>query len=125
MGSGWGSNITVTQDATGLTVEYIFFARGDMQPPLKFVYALDGSETRNSVMMGRGIQVQTSRTAWDGDKLIITTTHAFANPETGRPMTSEVKHTLSLESGTLIVEVTRKGVLGGPPSTTRTAYRKQ
>ena len=61
MGSGWGSTITITQDAARLTVEYAFFSRGDMQPPLKFVYALDGSETKNSVMMGRGIQGQTSR----------------------------------------------------------------
>jgi hypothetical protein len=40
-----------------------------MQPALTFVYALDGSETKNSVMMGRGIQMQPSKTAWDGDKL--------------------------------------------------------
>jgi len=76
-------------------------------------------------MMGRGIQTQTSKTAWDGDKLVITTTHAFTHPETGQQMTSEVKQTLSLESPTsLIVETTRSGVLGGPPSTTRTVYRK-
>src|SRR5262245_65869559 len=55
MGSGWGSTITVAQDEKHLKVEYLFFTRGDMQPPLKFVYALDGSETKNSVMMGRGI----------------------------------------------------------------------
>ena len=100
MGSGWGSNITVTQDASRLTVEYAFFARGDMQPPLKFVYALDGSETKNSVMMGRGIQVQNSKTAWDGDKLVITRRTRLTHPETGQPMTSEVKQTLSLESPT-------------------------
>src|SRR5688572_10533165 len=58
MGSGWGPTITIAQDATALTVEYAFFARGDMQPPLRFTYALNGSETRNSVMMGRGIQEQ-------------------------------------------------------------------
>jgi hypothetical protein len=125
MGSGWGSNITVTQDPTRLTVEYMFFARGDMQPPLKFVYALDGSETRNSVMMGRGIQAQTSRARWDGDKLVITTVHTFTHPETGQPMTSELKQTLSLESPSrLIVESTRNAVLGGPPSTAQTIYRK-
>ena len=125
MGSGWGSNITITQDAGRLTVEYLFFARGDMQPPLKFAYALDGSETKNSVMMGRGIQTQTSKTAWDGDKLVITTAHTFTHPETGQQMTSEVKQKLSLESpNSLIVETTRSGVLGGPPSTTRTVYRK-
>jgi hypothetical protein len=125
MGSGWGPTITIAQEANRLTVEYPFFARGDLQPPLKFVYALDGSEARNSVMMGRGIQVQTSKTAWDGDKLIITTVHTFANPANDQPMTIEVKQSLVLESPTvLIVETTRGGVFGGPPSTTRTAYRK-
>jgi len=125
MGSGWGSNITIAQDASRLTVEYAFFTRGDMQPPLKFVYALDGSETKNSVMMGRGIQAQTSKTAWDGDKLVITTTHNFDNPANGQPMKIEVKQMLSLESPTsLVVETTRSGVLGGPPSATRTVYKK-
>ena len=125
LGSGWGSNITTTQDAGRLTVEYMFFARGDMQPPLKFVYALDGTETKNSVMMGRGIQVQTSRTSWEGDKLVITTTHSFNNPSNDQPVKVEVKQTLALTSPTtLVVETTRSGVLGGPPSTTRTAYQK-
>jgi hypothetical protein len=125
MGSGWGANITITQTADRLTVEYAFFARGDMQPPLRFVFALDGSETKNSVMMGRGIQTQTSKTAWEGDKLIITTAHSFGSPETGQPLTSEVKRTLILESPTsLIIETTRSGALDGPSSTTRTAYRK-
>jgi hypothetical protein len=125
MGSGWGSNITITQAADRLTVEYAFFARGDMQAPLRFVFALDGAETKNSVMMGRGIQTQTSKTAWDGEKLVITTTHSFAHPETGQPLTSEVKQALMLESPTsLIIETTRSGALGGPSSTTRTVYRK-
>jgi hypothetical protein len=125
MGSGWGSTITITQDANSLTVQYAFFARGDLQPPLKFVYALDGSEAKNSVMMGRGVQAQASRTAWDGGTLVITTVHTFAHPETGQPMTAEVTQKLSLESPTsLVVETTRRGVLGGPPSTVRTVYRK-
>ena len=41
MGSGWLTPFTITQTATHLTVEYAFFSRGDMQPPLKFAYALD------------------------------------------------------------------------------------
>jgi len=125
MGSGWGTNPTITQTADRLTVEYMFFARGDMQPPLKFVYALDGTETKNSVMLGRGIQMQTSKTAWEGDKLIISTTHSFENPANGQSMKSEVKQTLSLASPTqLIVETTRSGVLGGAPTTTKTVYKK-
>jgi hypothetical protein len=125
MGSGWGANLTLTQAEGRLTVEYMFFARGDMQPPLKFVYALDGTETKNAVMMGRGIQAQTSKTAWEGDKLVITTAHSFENPADGQPMKSEVKQTLTLSSPTsLIVETTRSGLLGGPATTTRTVYRK-
>ena len=125
MGSGWGTNPTITQTAERLTVEYMFFARGDMQPPLKFVYALDGTEMKNSVMLGRGIQMQTSKTTWEGDKLIISTTHSFENPANGQPMKSEAKQTLTLASPTqLIIETTRSGVLGGPAATTRTVYKK-
>ena len=125
MGSGWGSTIAIAQDASRLTVEYAFFARGDMQPPMRFVYPLDGSETKNTVMLGQGMQVQSSRAAWDGDKLAITTRHTFTNPETRKPETAEVKHVLSLESPTsLVVEVTRSGVLGGSATTTKTVYRK-
>lgn len=126
MGSGWGPDITITQDANRLTVEYAFFARYDMQAPLKFAYALDGSETKNSVMMGRGVQKQSSRVAWEGDKLVITTIHDFAHPTTGKMMMAEMKQTLSLESpASLVVETTRAGILGGPPSTTKTIYKKR
>ena len=109
----------------GSRVEYMFFTRGDMQPPLKFVYALDGSETKNSVMMGHGIQVQSARAKWDGDRLVITTTHTFTDPDTGKPMTTDVTQTLSLDSpASLVVATTRPGVLGGAPTSTRTVYRK-
>ena len=125
LGSGWGPTITVTQNANSLTVEYAFFARGDMQPPLKFVYALDGSETKNTVMMGRGMQTQTSKAAWDGSALVITTLHPFTDPSTGKPSTVSVQQKLTLESpASLVVETTRAGVLGGPPSTARATYRK-
>ena len=125
MGSGWGSPITITQDAARLSVQYAFFGRGDMQPPLKFDYALDGSETTNSVMMGRGIQKQASKAAWDGNKLVLTTVHTMVSPDTGKPIPVEVKQILSLESPTaLAVETIRSGVMGGPATTTKTVYRK-
>jgi hypothetical protein len=125
MGSGWGSTITVTQDAKVVTVEYAFFGRGDMQPPLRFTYALDGSETKNTVMMGHGMQVETSKTAWDAAKLVITTSHPFLDPASGKPATVIVTRALALESPTsLVVLTTRSGVLGGQSTTTRTVYRK-
>lgn len=125
MGSGWGPTITIAQDAARLTVEYAFFARGDMQPPLRFVYGLDGTETKNTVMMGHGMQTQVSKARWDGAKLVITTRHAFVDPATSKPATTEITQTLSLESPTsLVVEATRPGVGGAPATTTRTAYRR-
>ena len=46
LGSGWGNEVTMTQNATTLTVERAQFSAYDMQPPMRFSYALDGSENR-------------------------------------------------------------------------------
>lgn len=125
MGSGWASTIAITQDVKTLTVEYAFFGRGDLMPPLRFVYALDGSETTNSVMMGRGIQTQTSRATWNEDALVITTTYPFTDPSSGKPATATITRTLRLASpASLVLESTIGGALGGPPSTFKTVYRK-
>lgn len=125
MGSGWGSTITITQDAKRLSVEYTVFSRYDLQPPLTLTYLLDGSVGRNTVMMGRGEQIESSRAQWNGQTLTITTTFDIADRGAGTPFTAELTRKLRLESPTtMIVEVTRAGVLGGPASTTRSVYRK-
>ena len=123
MGSGWGATIVITQDARQLVVETIQYSTYDMQQQPRFVYALDGAQSRNAVMMGRGMQEQSSRAVWDGATLAITTAHRLTDPASGAPLDLTVTQKLSLESRTtLIVEVTRSGVLGGRPSTTRTVY---
>ena len=125
MGSGWGSTITIAQDAKRLSVEYTFFSRYDLQPALTFTYPLDGSLGRNTVMMGRGEQIESSRAQWSGQTLVIITTLNIANRGAGESFTAELTRRLWLESPTtLVVEVTRAGVLGGPASTTRSVYRK-
>jgi hypothetical protein len=122
-GSGWGDRLTITQDSAQLVVQYEFFSRGDLQPPLRFVYDLNGAQTKNSVMMGRGLQSETSTASWGADKLVITTLHAFAVD--GKPMTSEVKRILSLDSATrLLVETTRDGVPAGAATPSLTVYRR-
>jgi hypothetical protein len=126
MGSGWGGDITITQDATTLTVQYLQFTRGDMQPPTGFVYLLNGSESTNVVNMGRGPQEQISTAAWDGSRLVITTRHRFKVAPEGEIMTSETRRVLSLESPqSLVIETTHGAVMGGQSSTTKTVYRKQ
>lgn len=131
LGSGWGTSFTLIQDASTLVLKRMVFARADLQPAMTFLFALDGSETENTVMMGRGEQVQVSTTAWDGDKLVITTVYHVQDAGDGRRVTSEVKQTLSLQPQqagrtvwppSLVIETVRSGVLGGPPSTARTVY---
>ena len=125
LGSGWGRSITIEQDDHTLTVVWPIFSAYDLQPPLRFVYALDGSESVNAVMMGRGTQRTRSHALWAGGSLVISTMHAFTDPATGRLVESEVRQTLTLESpSSLAIETVRAGVLGGPPSTTRTVYTK-
>ncbi len=125
MGSGGGSTINIAQDTKRLRVAYTIFSQYDLQPPLTFTYPLDGSVGRNTVMMGRGEQIESSRTQWNGQTLIIVTTSHITDRGAGQPFTAELTRKLWLESPTtLVVEVTRAGVLGGPASTTRSAYRK-
>ena len=124
-GSGWGSPLTIAQAADALRVEYVFFAVYDLQPPLTFTFALDGRESVNRVMMGRGLQDERSTTMWDGETLVITTLHAFTNPASGTLESFEVKRRLTLEGpDTLIIDTARGGALGGPPSSTRVVYKR-
>ena len=125
LGSGWGTTLTITQDATHLSVEYPIFSRYDLQPPVKFTYPLDGSMGRNAMMMGRGEQIESSKARWDGQTLVVITTFQIDAREAGKPLTAELTRKLWLESSTtLIIEATHTGVLGGPGSTTRSIYRK-
>src|SRR5262245_27641134 len=125
MGSGWGNTITLTQNATALTLEWVIFSRGHLQPRLSFVYPLDGSQHTNAFMMGRVTEKQISRASWDSGKLVITTKQSFPNLVEGQSVETVVTRTLSLESPTtLVVETTRNGVLGGNASTTRTVYTR-
>ena len=125
MGSGWGSPLAITQNAAQLIVEQTLFSRYDASPPLRFVYALDGSETRTAVMIGHATQIRVSRASWDGQALRITTRYPGIDPGSGKPFTIEVTHRLSLESPTtLVIDATRGAALGGRETTTRTVYRK-
>jgi hypothetical protein len=125
MGSGWGPEVTITQDDSTLTVVYTYFHPRDMHPPLTFRYPLNGSAVTHTVNMGRGPQEQVSKASWRGASLAIATTHKFVNPADGREMTSEMTQVLALESPeALVIETTRPGVLGGAASTTRATYRK-
>ena len=125
MGSGWGDVITIAQDASRLTVERAQFSQYDMQPPLRLTYVLDGSESRNTINLGRGPQEILSKAAHQDGALVITTSYRFDAPGGVGMETIEVRQVLSLDpSGSLVVTTTRGGLGGAPPSTSATTYRK-
>jgi hypothetical protein len=78
------------------------------------VYKLDGSESKNTVTFGGNSTEQTSKAAWEADKLVITTTTQFG----------ETKQTLSLSGGDLHVDQTAPGRDGGAPTTSTVVYKK-
>lgn len=126
IGGGWGSPLTITQTPEQLVVELRLFSNYDLQPQPRFVYALDGSESRNTIMPGHASQTRTSRASWEGQTLRIVTQYPAIDPATGKPFTTEVTSKLTLRSpAELVIESTRAGVLGARPTTGSTTYRKR
>jgi hypothetical protein len=117
-GSGWGNLLDITRDGPRVTIEYAFFSRGDMQPPLKFSYAPGADATVNTVMMGHGVQRQVSTARWSDCRLVIATRHAFEVD--GVPTESLVTQTLWLESPDRLVVESARGADGA----NRTIYRR-
>jgi hypothetical protein len=131
LGSGFGDRISIAHTAKRLEVERVVFVPREGQPLVRYRFALDGSETENAVTTGRTDPASVSTTAWDGNRLVITTRYPFQNPGDGRSLTSTVAQTLWLQPASgapwepsLVVETLRAGVLDGPSSTTRTVYTR-
>jgi hypothetical protein len=125
MGSGWGADLSIAQDAATLTIEFTTYVRYDMQPATRLVYRLDGSESKNTINVGRGPQDQIATAAWDGGKLTLTIVRAFKTSSGEKPATVRSTQTLSLEApATLVVETSHGAALGGKPSTSRSTYKK-
>jgi len=122
LGSGWGTEFTIDQRSGRLTVDRMQFSAYDMQPPLRFVYALDGAETRIVINMGRGPQEFVSRAAWDGATLVITTTYEFRDGATGKSASRGMRQVLALDpSGSLVITT----IHDGSDATASTIYKKR
>ena len=67
-----GEKVSIRQDAKTLTLDISLAARGR---PIRAVYNLDGSESRNLNPVGNGQPDEPifSTATWDGDKLVIQT----------------------------------------------------
>ena len=131
LGSGWGDKITIKQNKDLLEIEKVFFTPRDLQPLIRFRYALNGKETSNSINMGRADMTTKSTTTWEGNRLIITTWYPYQDPTTNQPLKYKVTQTLWLASTptppfepVLIVETAREAAPGGVASVNRTIYTR-
>ena len=109
-----GKDLTITQSATAMTVEYR--AGGQAPAPVKLTYKLDGSVSKN-VLPGRGGAApaeQISKAMWASNKLVVTTT-------TGA---GEEKRTFSLDGSDLVVETSAPARNGGAPNITKVTYQR-
>lgn len=112
---GLGTDATITQDATTLTI-----TRTTQMGTVTSNYKLDGSESKNTLnFQGNSID-QLSTAKWDDGKLRVNTKMDFG----GNPV--EFNMVLSLDpSGNLIADVTRPDFQGGGgPVTTKLTYKK-
>jgi hypothetical protein len=113
-GGGPGIDLTITQGATAMTVEYR--AGGQAPAPVKLTYKLDGSVSKN-MMAGRGGGApteQVSKAMWAGNNIIVTTT-------TGA---GEEKRTFSMDGGDLVVETSAPSRDGRAPNVTKVTYKR-
>jgi hypothetical protein len=106
---GLGRELTITQEANTLTIEYITI--GENPVSSKLVYTVDGNENTNTITGRAGQTKVVSKATWSANTLVITTTRA----------TGEHKRTLNLESGNLVIEASTSGF---GPMPTKIIYKK-
>jgi hypothetical protein len=113
-GGGPGIDLTITQGAAAMTLEYR--GTGQAPAPVKLTYKLDGSVSKNMVAGrgGGGPTEQVSKAIWDGNNLVVTTTTGAV----------EEKRTFSMEGGYLVVETSVPARYFGAPNITKVTYKK-
>lgn len=125
MGTSWGSPVTITQDANRLVLVFDLFTSYDLQPKVRLTYALDGSESRNSVITGQAAAPTRSVATWDGATLTIATQYpapAGVNLPVGA---LDVRQEIALDAqGRLQVRTMRRGA-SGSPNTVSAVYARR
>lgn len=109
------AEMIVAQDEKMLTVT----TSGQMGE-IKTTYNLDGSEGTSNLDFGGNTIARTTKLAWEGEKLVLTTKADFG----GQAFETKAVWTVDA-SGALTVETTRPDFQGGGgPVTTKASYKK-
>ena len=96
MGGAPATTMTIKQTPAELSMD-----RTTAQGQQTAVYKLDGSDSTNTIGMGPA----TSKAAWDGSRLVITTTQTVQGR--GGEITINSKDIYSVQGSTLTIETTR------------------
>ena len=109
-----GKDLTITQSATTMTLEYR--ASAQTPGPVKLSYNLDGSASKNMAPgPGGGAPTeQLSKAMWAANKLVVTTTTSAG----------EEKRTFWMDGGNLVVETSAPARKGGASNVTKVTYKK-
>ena len=111
---GLGSTVTIVQDAGTLTI-----VRAGPNGEIKSVYKLDGTESKNTMMMGGNSIEMASKTMWMKDTLMVT------NSRLVNGATQETVMNLYFDaSGNLVVATTAPPRGGTPVTTMKVVYKK-
>jgi hypothetical protein len=111
-----GVDLTITQSATAMTVEYRAGVEGPA--PVKLTFTFDGSADKNKTPGAGGTAPaeHASSAIWAADKLVVTT----------RTGVGDEKRTFSAKDGRLVVETSASAPTanGGAPKLTRVTYQR-
>mgnify|MGYP003819922359 CR=1 FL=1 len=115
--------MSVTQDASVLTVNQTMNDRDGQEFQTVSKFNLDGSETENAVMMDR---IRKSVLTWSADKksFTINSTMSFERDGETREIKTSEKWSLSSDGKTLMIESTRPTRDGGTRTNTLAYDRK-
>jgi hypothetical protein len=126
MGSGWGSPLTIAEEANRVVVSYPHFSTYDLQPPIRLTFNLDGSASSNRITLGHTTSELQSTAAWQDSALVIETRFPGPPGPDAQRLTTTVRNVLRLESSAvLVIETSRSGGAGGGASPIRTRYTKR
>jgi hypothetical protein len=126
MGSGWGTTLTLARRGDRLVLEYPYFSAYDLQAPLHYEFALDGSEVVNDITIGPDATRLHTFASWHGDSLVITTRQSVPRDVAPAGVMAEVQRALVLESpDSLLLVTTRVGIAGAPTNVVRSTYARK
>jgi hypothetical protein len=103
MSQDWamGQPVTITQDASSITIAYV--SNGRSHSRMLLTYKLDGSATKNSAALSSTVQTLASTAAWDEGSLVLITVAEVpdrTSGTTGGVVRYDYRDRLTLESST-------------------------